>query len=90
MSDDFIPRTEAEQLADALDALRHIIKACKASCTQTRRIRWIALRAADGINGTVHSQRTDLPKKAPESFESLHMEIVKLKAELSALRVRTK
>lgn len=50
--------------ADLKNALQHILKVCDASRTQTRRLRWIGLRADCAIRGTDEWRTEDLPKEA--------------------------
>lgn len=52
-----------EQNEDMRDTLDHIIRVCRQSRMQSRRIRWIADRARCGLDGTTHWKCLDLPKK---------------------------
>ena len=75
------------QLLDARDALKHIISAVSQSRSQTRRLRWIAVRAQDGLDGTTEHQRVNLPKSAPNEIDS-KIKTVKLKKDLEAAKAR--
>ena len=75
------------QLLDARDALKHIISAVSQSRSQTRRLRWIAVRAKDGLDGTTEHQRVNLPKSAPNEIDS-KIKTVKLKKDLEAAKAR--
>jgi hypothetical protein len=55
-------RGEREQLVDALD---HIQRTCAGSRTQTRRLRWIALRAKCAIEGSDEWRVADVPINDP-------------------------
>lgn len=74
-----------DMIKDAHDALRHIIATANQSRTQSRRLRWIAVRAQDGLDGTTEHQRVDLPKSASQSQEKLRIECVKLRARIAEL-----
>lgn len=78
-------KAERELLVDALD---HIQRTCHGSRTQTRRLRWIALRAKCAIEGNDEWRVADVPVNDP-MIEKLR-EIIKgvfpiAKAELSSL-----
>lgn len=75
------------QLEDARDALKHIISAVSQSRSQTRRLRWIAVRAQDGLDGTTEHQRVNLPKSAPNEIDN-KIKLVKLKKDLAAAEAR--
>lgn len=65
--------TTTEDIAAIKAALDHIEKVCKASRSQTRRLRWIELRAHGALHGLpdLHHQ-IDLPKSGgPETSEKL-------------------
>ncbi|MGH7337520.1 MAG: hypothetical protein ACREI7_08080 [Myxococcota bacterium] len=55
-------KAEREQLVDALD---HIQRTCAGSRTQTRRLRWIALRAKCAIEGNDEWRVADVPVNDP-------------------------
>ncbi len=91
MSEDLMPSPEHfELLRGALD---HIAKTARASRSQTRRLRWIELRAETALRGEVYrDQDIDRPKNAgPNTPERLRQRLVQTKAEkhelLEALRV---
>jgi hypothetical protein len=69
-----------------LDALDHIVRVCKASRTQTRRIRWIERRAEGAIRGEESDgSEFDLPKKpSEETFEKLKRQLAHAKRLLAA------
>lgn len=52
---------ENADMAELVDALDHIARACRASRTQTRRIRWIEHRAKCALEGG-DWRDVDLPK----------------------------
>lgn len=78
---------EEYQLEDARDALKHIISAVSQSRSQTRRLRWIAVRAQDGLDGTTEHQRVNLPKSAPNEIDN-KIKMVKIKKDLAAAEAR--
>jgi hypothetical protein len=64
-------KAQNELLIDALD---HINRTTKGSRTQTRRLRWISLRAESAINGDDKWRESDLPKKAKLSLRESKMQ----------------
>lgn len=76
---------EREQLVDALD---HIMRTCAGSRTQTRRLRWIAVRCRSAIDGNDDWKSVDVPVNDPmiEQLRELIARIFPIaKAELSQL-----
>lgn len=57
-----IERPERSELVDALD---HIARVCRASRTQTRRIRWIEARARNAVEGGEDWRELDVPSQDP-------------------------
>lgn len=47
-----------EAYEDAVDALDHIARVCRGSNTQTRRIRWLKVRAESGLTGSEDFRRS--------------------------------
>jgi len=85
MSEDLMPSPEHfELLRGALD---HIAKTARASRSQTRRLRWIELRAETALRGEVYrDQDIDLPKNAgPNTPERLRQRLARVTAEKHAL-----
>ena len=81
MNEDLMQSPEHfELLRGALD---HIAKTARASRSQTRRLRWIEVRAQKALQGEVYrAEEVDLPKSAgPSTPERLARRINKLRAE---------
>jgi regulator of replication initiation timing len=71
------------------DALEHIEITALRSRSMTRRIRWIAIRARDGLDGTTLSKEVDLPASASiTTMENQKKRIDRLEAENKRLRAK--
>ena len=69
------------------DALEHIELTALRSRTSTRRLRWIALRARDGVDGTDIAKTIDLPRHASAgTMENMQKRIDYLERENRSLR----
>lgn len=89
-------RTTKQRLDDALDALDHIERTALSSRTQSRRLRWIAVRARNGIDGESNWQDVELPRKAHsvcderlknvKAIKDLQDEVARLKEDNASLR----
>ncbi len=82
-----------ENNAEPVDALEHIMKTAQASRTQTRRLRWIAARAADALGLGGDWRDIDLPqsnttrvRKELKKIITLKDRIASLEAQLTALQ----
>jgi hypothetical protein len=60
-----------DENADMRDALDHIMRVCRQSRQQSRRIRWIYERARCGLNGTREWTHLDLPKNVDSDSKRL-------------------
>ncbi len=69
--------------ADPVDALDHIHRVAKASRTQTRRLRWIAARAADALGVGPDWRDVDFPRGAKSTISKLQIEIATLERQLA-------
>lgn len=78
----------AERLQQLTEALDHIGRSCRASRTQTRRIRWIEARAIGALRGDYDLHRTlNLPKDGgPETAAKLKGLVQDLRSDLRAFQ----
>jgi hypothetical protein len=76
------PSNDQEMMRDALD---HIVRVCKQSTNQTRRTRWIQLRAecALGLKPSSQWRNADLPKNGESEKAKLLRRIKELEAMLA-------
>ncbi len=70
---------------DQIDALDHIMRTAKASRTQTRRLRWIAARAADALGLGEDWRDIDLPKSQSSTMRAERKRIIELNSRISTL-----
>ncbi len=71
------PKTELEICQDALD---HIMRICRQSDMQTKRLRWIEVRARCALEGGTDWREYDYPKNRDRDRNRLRRKIAQLQA----------
>ncbi|MBN3848684.1 hypothetical protein G3N58_17905 [Paraburkholderia sp. Ac-20342] len=76
------------EVAELRDALDHIARVARNSRQQTRRVRWIQLRAEGALNGTDEWRTVELPRNDDNRRAVLRERVDELESQVAELEMR--
>lgn len=76
------------EVAELRDALDHIARVARKSRSQTRRIRWIRLRAEGALKGTDEWRTVELPRDDETRRDRLRARVAELENQVAELEMR--
>lgn len=76
------------EVAELRDALDHIARVARGSREQSRRIRWIALRADGALNGNDDWRTVDLPRSDDALRRKLKARVAELENRVAELEMQ--